>query len=469
MGQELGQASIRESRSIRLYTLWALIAVEVLMSFSFLGYFHVEPISITFSYIPVLVAGCLLGPLEAAAVGSAFGLTSLWKASAVYVLPADQVFSPMFSGDPVGSLILSVGSRALFGLAAGLLYTLARRAGRREWVWVALISAAGKELHAFFVYSAMAAFFPELGFGPADALSDLFTPGNLLTISVTALLVCLCWQLERLPRFRRFLAHIQLPQIQEISSYSRLPLMVLVVVTAVCAGALGVYFLQRMGYMLRQHGVALHGDLYYDLFHLQTQFLVGIIALMCLVIVFLIFNRKHTAYGNYAAQTDPLTGLLNREIFFRLCGRALEEPPSGAGARYLLMLDVDYFKQINDQNGHPAGDQVLQEIARHLRDSFARPSLIARLGGDEFAVFLTVPIVREELEQRLELFTGRVHRIDCPAGRVTCSIGALPVGGPISMDKLYRQTDRLLYKAKEQGRDQYVIGAEAADAAQPAR
>ena len=58
------------------YLLWGLIAVELFMSFSFLGYIHIEPISITFVYIPVLVAGCVLGPRESSIVGAVFGLAS---------------------------------------------------------------------------------------------------------------------------------------------------------------------------------------------------------------------------------------------------------------------------------------------------------------------------------------------------------------------------------------------------------
>ena len=110
----------------RRYLLFSLIFVELLMSFSFLGYFHVEPISITTAYIPVLLAGALLGPLESTALGFAFGLASMWKASASYVMAADQLFSPLFSGDPLGSLMLSVGSRTLFGLMVGLLFLAAR-------------------------------------------------------------------------------------------------------------------------------------------------------------------------------------------------------------------------------------------------------------------------------------------------------------------------------------------------------
>ena len=79
----------RQSRPLGPYLLAVLIAVELLMSFSFLGYIHIEPISITSAYVPVLLAGALLGPAEAAAVGAVFGLASMWKAAAGYVMAAD--------------------------------------------------------------------------------------------------------------------------------------------------------------------------------------------------------------------------------------------------------------------------------------------------------------------------------------------------------------------------------------------
>ena len=99
---------------LRGFAFWALIAVELLMSFSFFGYIHVEPLSITTAFLPVLLAGALIGPGSAAAVGAVFGLASMWKAGAHYVLPFDQLFSPLMSGHPLESILLSVGSRALY-------------------------------------------------------------------------------------------------------------------------------------------------------------------------------------------------------------------------------------------------------------------------------------------------------------------------------------------------------------------
>ena len=120
-------AKARKRTPSRLYLLWAMISIELLMSFSSLGYIHIDPISLTFAYIPVLLTGCLMGPREAAAVGAVFGLASMWKASAFYVGAGDAVFSPFMSGKPLASLILSVGTRTLFGFITGLLYQGAKK------------------------------------------------------------------------------------------------------------------------------------------------------------------------------------------------------------------------------------------------------------------------------------------------------------------------------------------------------
>lgn len=117
------------------YIFGVLIALEVLMSFTFLGYIHIPPLSITAAYIPILIAGCLLGPV-----------------------PSDMVFSPFLSGNPLQSIILSVGTRTVFGLLVGLAFYCARKSKHYKW-WIAVIAALASKLHAILVYSAMDAFF----------------------------------------------------------------------------------------------------------------------------------------------------------------------------------------------------------------------------------------------------------------------------------------------------------------------
>ena len=446
--------------TIQWYLLGTLVAVELLMSFSFLGYIHIEPISITTAYLPVMAAGVLLGPLESMAVGAVFGLASMWKALAGYVSDLDQLFSPVMSGSPLGSLMLSVGSRMLFGLAVGLLYQAAIRA-RGSMVWIGLVSFVGQYIHALLVYTAMAAFFPEAGYGPADAANSLWGENSVAVNLLTAAAVLLTWRFFQSRTWRQFQTKIeQARNVHAGGQYHRVSLAVIVLLTLCSSVAVAFYFVHRIDYVLERKGIELSAAGYADVLHLQIQFLFGILSLMALVIVFLVFNRMYASSMTYEARMDALTGVMNRKAFFQRCGEILRElRPAGISTGYFVMVDLDWFKEINDRHGHPEGDRALREVAASLREAFGQDGIIGRLGGDEFGVMLYAPMGREVLEVCLYQFLRQVRRIRWgEESRVTCSVGVLPVTGPKAVEELYRQVDRLLYQAKEQGRDQYVIG-----------
>ena len=458
---------VREGGTVmRRYALIFLIAVELLMSFSFLGYFHIDPISITTAYIPVLLAGALTGPAEAAAVGTVFGLVSMWKASASYVMAGDQLFSPFLSGDPLGSVLLSVGSRFLFGLAAGLLYAGARRL-RPAGFWVAAVSFCGKAVHALMVYSVMGLFFPEAGFGPADALSGFFKPLDIASNLITAGAVLALWLLANSQAWLRFQRRVAVSQSQEAGRQRHwLSLIPVILVTAAAALAVTFYFVHRIDYVLEINGIELTGDGYSDVAHLQVQFLFGIISLMVLVALFLILNRQYAAYAALEGKLDSLTGVMTRRAFFDACRRALRSwRPRDGLSGYFVMADLDCFKEINDTHGHPEGDRALKEVARSLREVFGRECLIGRMGGDEFALLLCGDLSEAEMEVSLRHFLGQIRKTPWDGRPLTCSIGVLRVRTPLPPEELYLEADRLLYTAKERGRNQYVIGPAAAEAA----
>ena len=297
---------------VRWYILGTLVALELLMSFSFLGYIHVEPISITTAYIPVLLAGVLLGPWEAMALGGVFGLASMWKATAHYVVNTDQLFSPTTSGNPFGSFVLSVVSRMLFGLLVGLLLQCFRNA-RLAGGWVALVAFLGPFLHALLVYGAMALCFPEAGYGPAVVVEDLGTPSDVVTKLVTMAIVLVVWRLDRSQRWNQFLFQVEAARkFSAGERYHRLSMVLVLIVTTCSAVAVAIYFVQRMNKVLSQEGIQLSETHYEDLLHLQIQFLIGILSMMALVIVFLIFNRRYATYKNAEAKRDALTGVMTR-------------------------------------------------------------------------------------------------------------------------------------------------------------
>lgn len=99
-------------------------------------------------------------------------------------------------------------------------------------------------------------------------------------------------------------------------------------------------------------------------------------------------HRMQLSYLQALATTDPLTGLLNRRAIDAAIHRELERSRRYAHKTSLLMADLDNFKQINDTFGHPAGDQVLRQLARLLSEHVRAPDSVGRYGGEEFAVLL---------------------------------------------------------------------------------
>lgn len=448
-------------RSIGRLALLTLIAVEMLMSFSFLGYFHIAPISITIAYIPVLLAGALIGPLEAAVVGMVFGLASMWKASASYVMAADQLFSPFYSDNFMGSILLSVGSRMLFGFVTGLLYVAARRL-KPGWLWVAVVSFFGRSIHSMMVYGAMALFFPQEGYRPLHAFSGFFKPENLLTNLGVSAIVLIFWWIAHSRTWQRFHRRLEMYQATQAGEqYHRLSLFGVIVLTLLSALAVTVYFVNRIDYVLGVDGIQLSASRYGDVFHLQIQFMFGMIALMMLVILFLILNRRYISCMAEESRQDTLTGAMNRRSFFSACQKTLDSMKEEREAfGYFIMVDLDHFKEINDRYGHPEGDRALKEVVKNLKEVFQENSMIGRMGGDEFALLIYEDMPRERMELMLGYFLERINRISWNGDRLCCSVGALHISAARPLEELYLEADRLLYQAKREGKNRYVIGKE---------
>ena len=176
--------------------------------------------------------------------------------------------------------------------------------------------------------------------------------------------------------------------------------------------------------------------------------------------IFDITDRKRLEHGlRELAQTDPLTGLLNRRCFIERATAALEEARATRAPVAVLLFDIDHFKQINDGHGHAAGDAMLCHLARLGRQQLRGDDLMARIGGDEFAILLTGPADARAVANRLQasiaasplVFEGR--ELEC-----AISLGAAVVlADDHDIDTALRQADAALYQAKRQGRAQAVV------------
>jgi diguanylate cyclase (GGDEF)-like protein len=150
---------------------------------------------------------------------------------------------------------------------------------------------------------------------------------------------------------------------------------------------------------------------------------------------------------------DPLTGLPNRRGAMTAINDIWQHTDGGTHA--VLLVDVDNFKDINDSHGHQAGDGVLQALAKALRGSVRPGDITARLGGDEFLIFARDcdKLGATQLAQRLLSAVRTVRR---PVS-FTVSVGCALTRGGKGFDVLYKQADAALYKAKDGGRDGFVV------------
>jgi diguanylate cyclase (GGDEF)-like protein len=151
------------------------------------------------------------------------------------------------------------------------------------------------------------------------------------------------------------------------------------------------------------------------------------------------------------AFTDHVTGLANRQRLMTRLSAAAEEPTRSV----LLLLDLDFFKNVNDLHGHCAGDQVLKQVAEIIISSTPEGSCCARLGGDEFAVLLPISERRaiEKITSNITSAIARPLSVDNAVVHVSASIGLSFLDSGMSPEDVLRRSDIAMYSAKRAGRN----------------
>jgi diguanylate cyclase (GGDEF)-like protein len=157
---------------------------------------------------------------------------------------------------------------------------------------------------------------------------------------------------------------------------------------------------------------------------------------------------------------DPLTGVANRRVFDTALAEACRSAASGVPCG-LLILDLDYFKTINDTQGHGAGDAVLQQVAKRITSCVRDRDLVARIGGDEFAVIAAGPIdqagLRRMAARILDTFDPPiVHNGVVLPARTSIGLALAPQHGT-NPDALTQAADRALYNGKRNGRNSITL------------
>jgi diguanylate cyclase (GGDEF)-like protein len=160
-----------------------------------------------------------------------------------------------------------------------------------------------------------------------------------------------------------------------------------------------------------------------------------------------------------AAQVDTLTGVSSRAHVLEQLDLRLNQLRSTLQPCGLVLLDLDYFKKINDTYGHPAGDEVLQRFARLVVGTLGRNDGFGRIGGEEFMLLfpmVTPPEMDAKVQGILELVRESSPLPELPRFHHTCSAGLTMLDPALSAVENMRNADRALYAAKGAGRDRLM-------------
>jgi diguanylate cyclase (GGDEF)-like protein len=181
-------------------------------------------------------------------------------------------------------------------------------------------------------------------------------------------------------------------------------------------------------------------------------------------------NLRNLAVAEIRAATDGLTGLPNQRAVADALKRTFAQATTTKAPLALLLIDLDHFKQINDQRGHPVGDQVLASVGATLRSVLRTRDFAGRKGGEEFAVLLPDTEIAAALEIA-ERVRAAIAEITLPGSDVSVTASLGVAGFPdhaSTLDRLERLADAALYVAKRQGRNRVELAEPAAAADVPA-
>lgn len=162
------------------------------------------------------------------------------------------------------------------------------------------------------------------------------------------------------------------------------------------------------------------------------------------------------------SQLDSLTGLPNRRHFLSIAEQEWERNVSHLHSMAIIMLDIDYFKNINDTRGHSVGDLVLNDVADKIRDTIRKSDTPCRYGGDEFAILLpetdfsSALMIGERLQQVIEESIVRTEN-GAIYFTISAGIATLTEGDITDLDVLIEHSDQALYEAKNAGRNQVKL------------
>lgn len=184
---------------------------------------------------------------------------------------------------------------------------------------------------------------------------------------------------------------------------------------------------------------------------------------MVMIVRDISFQKEYEEQLEYFAYHDALSGLPNRRFFTNRVSKSLEGLKESGDPFAVMILDVDHFKEINDQYGHEIGNHVIHEFGRRLSGAIGEKNLAARLGGDEFIVLLSDTDTEEQAAywgDKVRQALRKQWQFEGMTLYVSTSMGVALARPSSTFNSLTKKADRAMYQAKKAGRDCYRIAAD---------
>jgi diguanylate cyclase (GGDEF)-like protein len=191
----------------------------------------------------------------------------------------------------------------------------------------------------------------------------------------------------------------------------------------------------------------------------HPEYTIVTVALIVNVVAIVTALQEAELHHRMASVLDPLTGLLNRKALASRFVELEQQARVAGGVVSLIAIDLDAFKQVNDDHGHDRGDAVLRDVAYEMRKSLRHFELFYRFGGEEFLVLLP-GVDREGAATVAERLRGAVEQLELGDVGLTISAGVATSGKAVEYQELFAAADSALYQAKDEGRNRVVIASE---------
>ena len=308
----MGKRIKREDDPLYLYKFSVMVAIELLLAFSPLGYIEMKPFTVTLMHIPVIAGAFFLGPFEGMVLGGIFGLTSMWKVSILGVAYTDYIFSPFISGTPVSSTILSMGTRMAFGFLSGILFEMIKW-NKYKKAAITVITVISAYIHSFLVYTALYFLFPNLGMTPLSTFTETFKLNNIIYVTTSVGVLLTIYMISDSEKIKGFQRQIRIVEMSQRKEKNNKILLVFIGIIVILVMSLSYHFFTRMKMVLAESGVTLSKSLLKELLHIGMQFSISSISLIFLIMVVLIFVRKYSKEMEFRSELDIMTGIYNNK------------------------------------------------------------------------------------------------------------------------------------------------------------